>query len=168
VATRCGPTCDFADETLAEPLRRLCDELVAFHYSADDAAAVQNGAGREWENAPVEAMVPVEHPVVRQHPETDRLALFVNPASRREARGSTVANRPTCCGCCTSTQHTRVHVPIPLGARVVGVLDNRATMHCGVHDYGTARRVMDRVTLRRDRPVGPSPARTTPSVPGQG
>jgi len=29
-------------------------------------------------------------------------------------------------------------------------------MHYGVHDYGTAHRVMHRVTLRGDRPFGPS------------
>ena len=34
--------------------------------------------------------------------------------------------------------------------------DNRATMHYGVRDYGDARRVMHRVTLQGDRPVGPS------------
>ena len=34
--------------------------------------------------------------------------------------------------------------------------DNRATMHFGIHDYGDGRRIMHRVTLRGDRPVGPN------------
>ena len=34
--------------------------------------------------------------------------------------------------------------------------DNRFTMHHGIHDYGDDRRVMRRVTLRGERPVGPA------------
>jgi alpha-ketoglutarate-dependent taurine dioxygenase len=34
-------------------------------------------------------------------------------------------------------------------------------MHYGVHDYGTAHRVMHRVTLRGDRPFGPSAHQTS-------
>jgi alpha-ketoglutarate-dependent taurine dioxygenase len=38
--------------------------------------------------------------------------------------------------------------------------DNRPTMHYGIFDFGTQRRVMHRVTLRGDRPVG-APVATT-------
>ena len=34
--------------------------------------------------------------------------------------------------------------------------DNRATMHFGIYDYGDDRRIMHRVTLRGDTPVGPT------------
>jgi taurine dioxygenase len=33
--------------------------------------------------------------------------------------------------------------------------DNRATMHFGISDYGDDRRVMHRVILRGDTPIGP-------------
>src|ERR1700730_14059388 len=36
-----------AYETLAEPLRRLCDELDAYHYASDYAAGVERGGGQE-------------------------------------------------------------------------------------------------------------------------
>ena len=39
----------------------------------------------------------------------------------------------------------------------LGFWDNRATMHYGIYDYGTERRVMHRVTLRGDRPFGVVP-----------
>lgn len=35
------------------------------------------------------------------------------------------------------------------------VWDNRATAHYAVDDYGDQRRVMHRITIRGDRPVGP-------------
>jgi taurine dioxygenase len=36
----------------------------------------------------------------------------------------------------------------------VAIWDNRATVHYANRDYGAARRVMHRVTLRGDAPVG--------------
>jgi len=39
----------------------------------------------------------------------------------------------------------------------LGFWDNRATMHYGIYDYGTERRVMHRVTLRGVRPSGVVP-----------
>jgi taurine dioxygenase len=40
----------------------------------------------------------------------------------------------------------------------VVVWDNRATAHIAIDDYGDAHRVMHRVTVRGDRPVGPGTA----------
>ena len=37
--------------------------------------------------------------------------------------------------------------------------DNRSTAHYANRDYGTAHRVMHRITLRGDRPFGPPSAR---------
>jgi taurine dioxygenase len=34
--------------------------------------------------------------------------------------------------------------------------DNRSTMHFGIYDYEGDNRIMHRVTLRGDRPVGPT------------
>jgi alpha-ketoglutarate-dependent sulfate ester dioxygenase len=155
-----------AYETLAEPLRRLCDELVALHYATDYAVAVANGDGKEWEGAPVEQMAPVEHPVVRQHPETDRPALFVNPGFTFRVKG--FEGRQSADLLRLLYKHATQPELICRYRWSPGSLafwDNRATMHYGVHDYGTAHRVMHRVTLRGNRPVGPVPAATTPAPP---
>ena len=145
-----------AYDTLAEPLQRLCDGLAASHFVPVFATVVANGEGKEWEGAPVEEMVPVEHPVVRQHPETGRNALFVNPGfttgitgfgPRQSADLLRLLYRHS-----TQPEFTcRYHWE----PGSVAFWDNRATMHYGVHDYGTARRVMHRVTLRGDVPRGP-------------
>jgi alpha-ketoglutarate-dependent taurine dioxygenase len=146
-----------AYETLAEPLRQLCDELVAYHYAEDYAAAAANGDGKEWEGAPVEKIVPVEHPVVREHPETGRRALFVNPGFTVLLKGF---NGPQSADLLRLLYKHATQPEFMCRYRwepgSLAFWDNRATMHYGVHDYGTAHRVMHRVTLRGDRPVGPS------------
>jgi alpha-ketoglutarate-dependent taurine dioxygenase len=90
-----------AYDTLAEPLRELCDELTAYHY---DFPAAQGDA---------------------------LLRLLYDHSTRPEF-------------VCRYRWEPGT----------VGFWDNRATMHFGINDYGAARRVMHRVTLRGDRPVG--------------
>lgn len=147
-----------AYDTLAEPLREFCDTLTAIHYDPHYAQVVADGRANEWDGVKLERLWPVEHPVVRLHPETGRRNLFVNPQFTVGLKG----------------------FPGPQGAAFLRMLydhmtqpefvvryrwqpgtlafwDNRATMHFGIYDYGDDRRVMHRVTLRGDRPAGPSP-----------
>jgi taurine dioxygenase len=148
-----------AYDALADPLRELCDGLAAFHYSPYYAQAVAEGRGNVWEGKKLTRLLPALHPVVRVHPETGRRNLFVNP-------GFTVSVKDWPEG--QGNGLLRVlydHMTDP--AFVVryhwqpGTLafwDNRATMHFGIYDYGDARRVMHRVTLGGDTPVGPPTA----------
>jgi taurine dioxygenase len=145
-----------AFEALGAPLQRFCEDLVAWHFSEYYAHVVADGGGNTWHGRKLEKLLPVEHPVVRQHPETGRCNLFVNP-------GFTVGVKD---------------LPGPQGERLLRMLydhmiapeflvryrwqpgtlafwDNRTTMHYGIYDYGDARRIMHRVILRGDRPVGP-------------
>jgi alpha-ketoglutarate-dependent taurine dioxygenase len=146
-----------AYDELAGPLQRLCDELTASHYSPSYAEAVAEGRGNVWEGKKLEQLLPALHPVVRVHPETGRKNLFVNPGFTSRLHG----------------------FPDPQGGRLLRLLydhmtdprflvryhwtpgtlafwDNRATMHYGIFDYEGERRVMHRVTLRGDRPLGPA------------
>ena len=146
-----------AYDTLAEPLQRVCDELVAYHYAAPYAKAVAAGEGKEWDGAPVREMVPVEHPVVRVHPETGRRALFVSPGFTIGIKG--FPGRQSADFLRMLYKHATQPELLFRHRWEPGTLvfwDNRATMHYGVNDYGDARRVMHRVTLRGDIPVGPS------------
>ncbi len=145
-----------AYDALGMPLQRFCDGLVAVHYSPHYARVVREGGGNTWHGDRLSELPPVEHPVVRIHPETGRRNLFVNP-------GFTV-------GLCD--------LPGPQGKALLRLLsdhmtapeflvryrwragtlafwDNRTTMHYGVYDYRDARRIMHRVILRGDVPVGP-------------
>ena len=145
-----------AYETLAEPLQRLCDELSAYHYEPYYAQMVAEGHGNVWEGKKLERLLPALHPVVRLHPETGRKNLFVNPKftfrmkDMPESQGDALL------------QLLYDHMTNPAfvvryhwKAGTLAFWDNRATMHFGIFDYEGERRVMHRVTLRGDRPVGP-------------
>ncbi len=145
-----------AYDTLAAPLRGLCDELSAYHYEPFYAQMVAEGHGNVWEGTKLTRLLPALHPVVRVHPETGRKNLFVNPKFTVSVKDLPEAQSADFLAL---LYH---HMTDP--AFVVryhwrpGTLafwDNRATMHFGIYDYGERRRIMQRVTLRGDTPVGP-------------
>ena len=97
---------------------------------------------------------PVEHPVVRRHPETGRRTLFVNASFTTRIVGTGPRRRATgCCGCCSSR-------PMCPSSRCgsagrpgdIAFWDNRATQHYAVNDYAPHRRVAERVAIAGDRP----------------
>jgi taurine dioxygenase len=90
-----------------------------------------------------------EHPVVRTHPETGRKARRPHPALRRHDRGG---ERAIARVSLRASGATRVHLPLPLGARLDHALDNRCALHNPINDYHGFRRIMHRVTLAGDRP----------------
>jgi taurine dioxygenase len=102
-------------------------------------------------------MEPVEHPVVRVHPETGRRALFVSPGFTLGIKG--FPGRQSADFLRLLYKHATQPELLFRHRWEPGTLvfwDNRATMHYGVNDYGDARRVMHRVTLRGDIPCGPT------------
>ncbi len=159
-----GDTCwtdlEAAYLALSPPLRRLADQLEAVHDGREDFEEYLNirlsGEGNLWEGERVRSLDPVTHPVVRIHPETGRRSLFVNPGFTTHIKDVTetesralldiffaVIGRP---------EHSVRHRWSPGD---VVVWDNRATAHYAVDDYGDQHRVMHRITIRGDRPVGP-------------
>ena len=145
-----------AYEALPSPLQRFCDDLVGIHYSPHYADVVARGGGNTWHGKKLDQLPPVEHPVVRRHPETGQKNLFVNP-------GFTVGLRDL------PGRHGKAilkmlyeHMTAPeflvryqWRPGTLAFWDNRTTMHYGVYDYGDERRIMHRVILRGERPAGP-------------
>ena len=150
-----------AYESLSEPVRRLVDGLTAVHDGNREfgyyLAQKRNGQGNEWDGEQVTALVPVEHPVVRVHPETGRKGLFVNPGFTSHIVGVSDAESRAILDMLyahlTKPEHIVRH-RWRLGDLVLW--DNRSTVHYANRDYGDARRVMHRITLAGDVPVGPS------------
>lgn len=153
--------------SLAAPLQRLCDELTALHFEPFYAQMVAEGHGNVWEGKKLERLLPASHPVVRVHPETGRKNLFVNPkftvriTDMPEAQSDGLLRL-------LYRHMTRPEFVVRYHWKpdTLAFWDNRATMHFGVFDYEGERRVMHRVTLRGDRPVGPAlPASAAASAP---
>lgn len=145
-----------AYRSLSAPIRRLVDELEAEHDGQGEFGALLRRRPGTWNDRPLTALAPVVHPVVRIHPESGERGLFVNPTfttkilglSRLESRSLLeLLHRHA-----TAPEHVVRH---RWQQGDVVIWDNRSTMHVGVRDYGEAHRVLHRVTVRGDVPVGP-------------
>lgn len=155
-----------AYESLSAPVRALIDPLRAVHdgnrefgyYLAQKKKRGETPSNL-WEGKPVGELVPVEHPVVRVHPETGRRGLFVNPGFTSHVVGVSDAESRAILDMLyahiTKPEH-QVRHRWALGD--VAMWDNRSTLHYANRDYGTARRVMHRITLKGDEPFGPADA----------
>ncbi len=111
--------------------------------------------GGEWEGEVYDALRPVEHPVVRVHPETGERSLFVNAGFTSHIKELDRAESDHLLAFLyahsTKPEHTvRYHWT----AGDLAFWDNRATQHAVVGDFAGEHRVIQRVTLRGDRPVG--------------
>ena len=145
-----------AYDTLAPPLRDFCDGLTAIHFDPHYAQVIAEGGGQDWDGKHLDRLWPVEHPVVRVHPETGRRNLFVNP---QFTVGLKSFPGPQGEGLLRVLYDHMLQPQFTVRyrwrPRTLAFWDNRATMHYGVFDYELSRRVMHRVTLKGDRPYGP-------------
>lgn len=159
IPTRGGDTlwADLIDahSTLSAPIQALIADLVAEHdasgtfnrFRADDPTGAQQ--------ALLNKLTPVTHPVVRVHPETGELGLFVNETFTQYIVGLS----PTESDAILRLLYAHTVEP----ERVVrwkwrdgdvAFWDNRATAHYAAADYGDNRRVMHRVTIAGEVPFG--------------
>lgn len=150
-----------AYDSLSAGVQALIDPLTAVHDGTREfgyyLAQRRMGRGNEWDGATVTELVPVEHPVVRVHPETGRKGLFVNPGFTSHIVGVSDAESRHLLDLLyahlTKPEHLVRH---RWRAGDVTLWDNRSTAHYANRDYGTQRRIMHRITLGGDVPVGPS------------
>jgi alpha-ketoglutarate-dependent taurine dioxygenase len=144
-----------AYEGLSAPMRAFIDGLTAVHSGEREFGGflARRGHGNEWEGESYDRLAPVEHPVVRTHPETGRRSLFVNEAFTQCINGLTRRESNTLLRFlydhATQPQYVvRYH----WRAGDVAFWDNRVTQHSVVQDFGDQPRVIQRVTIRGDRP----------------
>jgi alpha-ketoglutarate-dependent taurine dioxygenase len=145
-----------AYEGLSEPLRDLLDDLVAVHDGKAQFGELltKRDGGGQWEGEAYERLEPVEHPVVRTHPETGERALFVNAGFTSHIKDLTRAESDHLLAFLYA-HSTKPEYTVRWHWRPgdLAFWDNRATQHAVVGDYGEQHRVIQRVTLRGDRPV---------------
>jgi taurine dioxygenase len=143
-----------AYEGLSAPLRGFADGLTAIHDGTRSFGKLLEAVGKgEWDGKTFTELVQVEHPVVRTHPETGRRNLFVNPGFTKRIKGLKPKESDAV------LQFLYRHMTTPeyvvryrWEEGDLGFWDNRTTMHYAVYDYGDAHRVIQRLTIRGDRP----------------
>jgi taurine dioxygenase len=130
-----------AYETLSDPMRDLLDGLTAVH------TAIPFGHPE----------IKATHPVVRTHPETGRRSLFVNRTftshimELRKEESDTLLKHLY-----TWSEQPRFQCRYRWRPGTLGMWDNRCTQHHAINDY-TDRRVIQRVTVIGDQPLGALP-----------
>ncbi|GAA3558873.1 TauD/TfdA family dioxygenase [Amycolatopsis ultiminotia] len=96
---------------------------------------------------------PVEHPVVRTHPETGRRTLFVNQSFTTHIVGLERTESDRLLRYLFQQAHTpEFQVRFQWARDSVAFWDNRATQHYAVNDYHPHARVAERVAIVGDRP----------------
>ncbi|MDT8910777.1 TauD/TfdA family dioxygenase [Amycolatopsis sp. PS_44_ISF1] len=100
-----------------------------------------------------ERFPPVEHPVVRTHPETGRRTLFVNQSFTTHITGLDRADSDRLLRYLFQQAHTpEFQVRFRWERDSVAFWDNRATQHYAVNDYHPHARVAERVAIVGDKP----------------
>jgi alpha-ketoglutarate-dependent taurine dioxygenase len=143
-----------AYEGLSQPIKDLVDNLTAVHDGTGQFGKLLELVGKgEWDGKEFTELTPTEHPVVRTHPETGRRSLFVNPGFTVKIKGLTGKESDAL------LQFLYAHMATPeyvvryrWEAGDLGFWDNRSTMHYAITDYGNAHRVIQRVTIKGDKP----------------
>ncbi|HEY1974821.1 MAG TPA: TauD/TfdA family dioxygenase [Pseudonocardia sp.] len=150
-----------AYNALPVPLKNLADQLWAVHTNEYDYAADAEEFSEELDAklAPYReefrsARFETEHPVVRVHPETGERALLLGHFIREFVGLNTKESQ--------ALFHVLQDRVIRLENTVrwswapgdVAIWDNRATQHYAVADYDDHHRLLHRITLAGDVPVG--------------
>lgn len=149
-----------AYEALSTTLQRFVDGLTAVHDGRAQFGALLDKRGQsdegvgDWDGEVYDQLRPVEHPVVRIHPETGERALFVNPGFTSHIVGlEPDESRVLLEFLYAHSVRPELTVRYHWTQGDLGFWDNRATQHAVVGDFGDQHRVIQRVTLRGDRPV---------------
>jgi taurine dioxygenase len=140
---------------LSPTLQAFLSTLTAVHDGRAQFRGVLDHVGEgRWEGERLLELEPVEHPVVRTHPETGERSLFVNGGFtshiKELERSESDALLAFLYAHAVKPEFTvRYH----WHTGTVGFWDNRSTQHAVVGDFGDQHRVIQRVTLRGDAPV---------------
>ena len=100
--------------------------------------------------------VPATHPLVRVHPETGRRGLYINETqtTRRFDGMTDEESLPLIEFLIRHATRPEFTCRIRWTVGTLVIWDNRCLMHMALDDYPDYRRVMHRITIKGDRPIG--------------
>ena len=143
---------------LTPQLQELADKLVAVHSNEYDYAGAKPDVSEEklerYRKIFTSTVYETEHPVVRVHPISGEKSLLLGHFVKR-IKGYSQADSAHIFGLLQShviRQENTVRWRWTAGD--VAIWDNRSTQHYALDDYGTQERVVRRVTLKGEVPVG--------------
>ncbi|MFN8023767.1 MAG: TauD/TfdA family dioxygenase [Acidimicrobiales bacterium] len=145
-----------AYEDLSPTLQRFLGELTAVHDGRAQfaAALAARPDGGEWDGEVYDRLDPVEHPVVITHPETGERALFVNPGfTSHIAQLDREESDALLAFLYAHSVRPEFTVRYHWTQGTIGFWDNRVTQHAVVGDFGDQHRVIQRITLRGQKPT---------------
>jgi taurine dioxygenase len=139
-----------AYDLLEDGVKERIDGLVAVHDWV-------NTFGRGMEKSVFESLraefPPVEHPVVRTHPETGRKTLYVNASFTTHIVGLDADESASLLAfLCHQANYPEFQTRLRWAPGTIAFWDNRSTQHYASSDYWPDVRVMERVTVAGDRP----------------
>ena len=143
-----------AYEALSAPFRKLLDGLSAEHdFSHGFRESLAEPGGAQRLAPSIAANPPVQHPVIRTHPETGRKAIYVNPLFTTRILEMTAAESQQVLAFLFEHLATdEFTVRLNWAPRTLVMWDNRSTLHRPINDYFPQHRKHHRVTLIGERP----------------
>ncbi len=140
-----------AYERLSSELKRQLEGVVAVH---DFTRVFGRGLAKEKLERMQAEYPPVEHPVIRTHPETGEKGIYVNVAFTSHIQGmKEEESRQLLRHLYRQAWFPEVQCRFHWEKDSIAFWDNRITQHYAASDYFPKVRRMERVTIVGDRPV---------------
>ncbi len=138
-----------AYDALSEPMKGFLSGLTAVHdLVAIMGPGVLSERGPEAYTSFYKRTPPVEHPLVRTHPETGKKSLFVNPLMTSHIKDVTGAESKAVLDYIYDhIKQPEFHVRFKWRKHSIAFWDNRCTVHKGINDFYPAHRLMHRVAI---------------------
>lgn len=143
-----------AYQDLPEPLREFADRLWAVHTNAYDYAEPKNAKAAEHRRQFVSRRYRTAHPVVRVHPESGERGLFIGGFAQSLVGFGPSESRDLLRLLQSYVTRPENLVRIAWNPGDLVLFDNRITQHYAPDDYGDLPRLLHRVTVAGDVPVG--------------
>ncbi|MFF7202605.1 TauD/TfdA dioxygenase family protein [Streptomyces sp. NPDC008141] len=139
---------------LPDALRELADRLWAVHTNAYDYAEPKSEKAAEHRRQFVSTKYRTEHPVVRVHPESGERGLFIGGFAQSLVGLSPSESRDILRILQAYVTRPENVVRWTWAPGDLVLFDNRITQHYAPDDYGDLPRLLHRVTVAGDVPVG--------------
>ncbi|TXS47843.1 TauD/TfdA dioxygenase family protein [Streptomyces sp. t39] len=150
---------------LPGPLREFADRLRAVHTNAYDYAEPRSEKAAEHRRRFVSTRYRTEHPVVRVHPESGERGLFIGGFAQSLVGLSSSESRDILRILQSYVTRPENVVRWTWAPGDLVLFDNRSTQHYAPDDYGDLPRLLHRVTVAGDVPVG-TDGRTSTVIEG--